>query len=148
MAFLAIEDHTSRIEVRLFSQAYEQYKDIIREDAVLVIEGRLIYDDFSDSLRLNAERLMSIETAREAYARRLLLRLRAGDFGDGLAIRLENLLGRHRAGSCPVVIDYIGQDASAQLALDSAWNVRPSEELVESLRGLVGSDRVSVEYGH
>ena len=148
MAFLAIEDHTSRIEVRLFSQAYEQYKDIIEEDAVLVIEGRLIHDDFSDSLRLNAERLMSIETAREMYARRLLVKLEAGDFGDGLAVRLEDLLGRHRAGSCPVVIDYSGLDASAQLALDAAWNVKPSEELVESLCGLIGSDRVSVEYGH
>jgi DNA polymerase-3 subunit alpha len=148
IAFLALEDHTSRIEVRIFTQAYELFKHIIKEDVVLVIEGRLVYDDFSDSLRLNAERLMEIATAREIYARQLHLKLNRGDFSDGLAVQLETLLGRHGAGNCPVVIDYSGEDASAQLALDAAWNVRPSEELVDGLRDLVGSDRVLVEYGH
>ena len=147
MAFLTLADHTASIEVRVFSQAYEEYKALLVDDSVLVVEGRLVYDDFSDSLRLNAERLMDIASARETYARRLKLSLCPSDFGNGLASRLEQLLEQHRSGSCRVVIDYSREDARAKLALGPTWTVSPSEALVDDLRDLVGRDRVSLEYG-
>ncbi|HAR91134.1 MAG TPA: DNA polymerase III subunit alpha, partial [Gammaproteobacteria bacterium] len=41
MAFLVLDDRTSRLEVSLFSEAFEQYGGKISKDALLVVEGEI-----------------------------------------------------------------------------------------------------------
>ena len=45
MAVLALEDFSSRIEVVVFPQAYNEYHTLLREDAVVEVEGRFNVDE-------------------------------------------------------------------------------------------------------
>ena len=45
MAVLALEDFGSRIEVVVFPQAYNEYHALLREDAVVEVEGRFSVDE-------------------------------------------------------------------------------------------------------
>ena len=45
MAVLALEDFSSRIEVVMFPQAYNEYHTLLREDAVVEVEGRFNVDE-------------------------------------------------------------------------------------------------------
>ena len=146
MAFLNLDDRSARVEVAVYTEAYSQYRDLLVADAVLVIEGTPATDDFSGGVRIRAERILNLDQAREAFSRRLRLRLEQGDFAADLADALAMTLGPFRQGRCPVVIDYTGCGARAELQLDSDWRVHPTSELLGSLRGLVGEDRVAVEY--
>ena len=146
MAFVTLEDREGRIEARLFGEVFEQYGQLIVADEILVVEGQLVYEEFSDSIRLNAKRLLDLDGAREAFGRRIVLALESDDFGNGFAVELEEILKSFGNGLCPVIIDYRSACARARLALDESWTVRPVQALIERLRDMLGDDRVRLHW--
>ncbi|MDQ2696312.1 MAG: DNA polymerase III subunit alpha, partial [Pseudomonadota bacterium] len=146
LAFLTLDDGSARMEIRVFPEIYDKCRSVIGNDKVLVVEGALVYDEFSESLRLNAERLLDMDMARNDYARCLVLRLDSRACGNGLVQHLAETLAPFRQGNCPIVVDYSRADARALLELDPQWRVRPTGELLKRLRGLVGEERVRLDY--
>ena len=71
---LILDDRSARLEVSLYEETFQQYRDIIVKDAILIVEGTLRFDDFIEAWRLQAKTLMDIDRARERFARRLWLR--------------------------------------------------------------------------
>jgi DNA polymerase-3 subunit alpha len=110
------------------------------------VQGSLVYDDFSESMRVNAEGIMDMDQARNEYAQRLVLSLDASRFGNGLLEHLAEVLAPHREGRCPVWVDYRRPGAQAQIVLDQSWRIRPTEALLRDLKGLTGEHLVRLEY--
>ncbi len=94
-----------------------------------------------------AERIGDIVAAREKHARRLVLRLTSDALANGLLAELKSLLQGSQRGRCPVVIDYQGARASAELVLPDPYRVRPSDALLERLAQCLGCDAVELDYG-
>jgi DNA polymerase-3 subunit alpha len=147
MAFITLDDRNARMEVRVFAELYEQVKLLLKGDApILVITGKLSYDEFNQRQRLTAEQIHDIDGAREHHARRLRLCLEASQFNNGLLAELSAVLQPHRQGQCPVWIDYRRPGAQAEFMLDDAWRIRPSDALLHQLRQRLGSQHVRVDY--
>jgi|HubBroStandDraft_1064217.scaffolds.fasta_scaffold01502_9 DNA polymerase-3 subunit alpha len=142
---LTLDDRTGRIEAMLFEETYQKHRDLIARDALVLVEGLLRFDEFSDAWRLAARRISELERAREQEARRVVLRCSHADVAR-IAERLAAILTPWRGGPCPITIEYAGSRASGVLNLGSEWNARASRELLEQLEGLVGRDAVEVVY--
>jgi len=143
-----LDDRSGRIEVTLFDDVFQQHRALIARDAILVVEGSLRFDDFADDWRIAARRIIDVAQARELYARRLVLRWPRATNGDGSRVitALEQALRPSRGGRCAVAVRYAGADARADLLLGEEWSVRPSQDLVELLRQIVGRDGVELVY--
>lgn len=147
MAFVTLDDGSGRIEIRLFPEVYERHRLMIIEDAILVAQGGLGWDEFNQTTRLNVERVLDLDGARAEYAHRLLLRVDAGQCAVGILRQLAGALTEYRAnGHCPVWVEYWGGGARVELALGPPWRVRPGEALLKRLRELTGPDRVRLLY--
>jgi DNA polymerase-3 subunit alpha len=144
---LTLDDRSGRMEITLFDDVYQQHRDVIDKDAILLIEGQLRFDEFSEGWRLNAKRLIDIDQAREQQARRLVLDWPAAALGADAVAQLAELLKPYAGGACSVAIRFEGATAAAVLALDEQWSVRPARALIEQLGKLVGIERVRVYYG-
>ncbi len=144
---LLLDDRSGRIEVSLFDDVYQQYRNIIVKDAILVAEGQLRYDEFIEDWRVNAKKLTPIDQLREREARRLIIRWPEGAAGVGFIDALEGALKPHTGGGCGVAVHYQGAGARAAIALSAEWSVKPARELIERLRQLVGQDGVRLAYG-
>jgi DNA polymerase-3 subunit alpha len=144
---LILDDRSGRLEVMLYEEVLQQYRDIIAKDAILLVEGQLRFDDFIEGWRVNARRLMSIEQAREQNARRIVLEWPANGAGTDLMARLAEILAPFRGGACSIAIRYRATGASGVLTLGEEWCVRAAPELVEQLAQLAGKDAVRVLYG-
>ena len=146
-AFITVGDDNVRMDVRVSGELYEQIKPLLKGEApILVIKGKLSYDDFTQSQRLTAEQIHDINTAREHRAQRLRLCLEASQFTNGLLAELSAVLQPHRPGPCPVYIDYRRPGAQAEFMLDDAWRIRPSDALLSQLRQCLGTEHVRVDY--
>ncbi|HRX90024.1 MAG TPA: DNA polymerase III subunit alpha [Steroidobacteraceae bacterium] len=155
---ILLDDKSGQLEVAFFEDVYQQFKDLIVKDALLLIEGQLRFDEFIDAWRLQGRKVTELERLREREARRILLRWPATDSGgsanpasaaaaDGqLVERLEATLAPWRGGSCQIAIQYASASARAALSLGAAWNVRPTRELLEQLELLVGQKSLDVLY--
>jgi len=142
---LTLDDRTGRIEAMLFEETWQKHRDLIAKDALVVVEGLLRFDEFSDAWRLAARRVTELDKLREQEARRLVIRCTHGDVGR-LCERLAVILAPWRPGPCPITVEYSGRCASGALNLGEEWTVRASRELLEQLEGLLGRDAVQVLY--
>ena len=101
---LILDDRSARLEISLYEEIFQQHRDIIVKDAILIIDGTLRFDDFIEAWRLQAKSLMDIDRARERFARRLWLRWPAEfDCPQGMN-RFEQLLKPHLRGPCGVSV--------------------------------------------
>ncbi len=146
IAFVVLDDQSGRIELAVFSEAYNKYRNLIVKDKLLVVEGTVSVDEYSGGFKMSAEQIFDIDQAREQYARRVEIDVDATKAGNGFSRSLAQVLEPFREGRCQVCLDYQGDAAQAKLVLGSEWRVRPSEVLLHRLRELAGPDRVRVVY--
>jgi DNA polymerase-3 subunit alpha len=143
---LTLDDRTGRIEAMLFEETWQKHRDLIVKDALVLVEGLLRFDEFSDAWRLAARRISDFDEVRSRSAQRLVIRCSHADVAR-LSEHLATLLAPWRPGSCPITIEYAGSAASGALTLGAEWAVRVTRELLEQLEALLGGEAVQVVYG-
>jgi DNA polymerase-3 subunit alpha len=144
---LILDDRSARLEVSLYEEIFQQHRDIIVKDAILIVDGTLRYDDFIEAWRLQAKSLMDIDRARERFARRLWLRWPAEFDGPQGMNRFEQMLKPHLRGPCGVSVSVNRHDYSGRLNLADTWSVRASRALLDKLTDVVGRDGWYLVYG-
>ncbi|ARU27342.1 DNA polymerase III subunit alpha [Cellvibrio sp. PSBB006] len=146
MAFVTLDDRTGRIEVAIFSDAYNQSRDLLMKDGLLVINGQVSYDDYNGLLKMRADTISLLSDVRQEKARELCLELESGNLPANFIRELSSILDPYREGRCPLVIDYQRSNARAQLRLGNAWLVRPEDDLLQRLRDQYGTAKVRLVY--
>jgi DNA polymerase-3 subunit alpha len=143
---VVLDDNTGRMEVSLFSEAFQEFRHLLVKDEIVIVTGGLRYDDFIGSWTVNVKNVLHIDRVIESRAKSLILSLAPNGQGDSLLIKLHDLLLPYREGNCDVSVRYIGDNATAQLSLGPEWAVRPSRELRDKLTELLGNNNVRLLY--
>jgi DNA polymerase-3 subunit alpha len=144
---LILDDRSARLEVSLYEEIFQQHRDIIVKDAILIVDGTLRFDDFIEAWRLQAKSLMDIDRARERFARRLWLRWPAEFDGPQGMSRFEQLLKPHLRGPCGVSVAVNRDDYCGKVNLPDTWSVHASRALLDRLTELVGREGWYLVYG-
>ena len=134
---LVLDDRSDRIEVTLFEEQAQQFKHLLAEDAVLVVEGRMSFDDFGATWRIAGKTLRTIDDARAKVLQRITLAW-PSRFGPEAVAQLKAVLEPFRGGSCGLTLDYGADSGRGDLALPDAWRVHPTDELLDRLRAFSG----------
>ncbi len=143
MAVITLDDGSAQIELTVFNEEYERSRQWIREDELLVVQGKASLDEYSGGVRVSGEELHDFAQARSLHARHLVL----DSDGKVGAARLAEILKPWSEGSCPVLIRYHNAKASCQLRLGEAWQVTLSDELLRDLGSAIGLENTKVVYG-
>ena len=141
-----LDDGTAQVEITVFNELFERHRDKLKEDALLIVAGKVQNDEFSGGLRVGADELMDLEALRVRYAARLRIALN----GQADARRLQQALAPYRAtgsGACQVVVFYSNSKAVCEVALGEAWRVRPDSQLLKDLGAWLTPENVEVVYG-
>jgi len=154
MVNMTLDDRSGRIEVTLFSEACETYRELLTGDRVLVVVGNLNYDEYRGGMSIRVDQVVEFEQVRAAGASCINLnvderRLRDRQLAPAEYIReLEQILSAYRGGDCPLRLTYKVNGASADLTLGDDWRVQPTDELIRRLERFTLPGRVEVKYGH
>jgi len=141
-----LDDRTARVEVRIFEEKFEQYNYLLNKDKLIIVEGKVIYDDYFGGYRITADVIYDITEARQKFARRLEINLKDNGGDHSIVQQLNQVLNPFREGGCPVWINYKRDDVMAKISLSDDWRVQPSDELISRLDKLAGEDNVAVVY--
>ncbi len=144
MAILTLDDQTAWLEIPIYTELYETYKPLLQEDRLVVITGKTGMDDYTGNLRVTADKIYDMDTARETFSAGLRITLRQPDLN--VIENMKALLHTARGGSTPVVVDYANQDARARIHLPQEWCVHPSTKLLHELKVTPGVGNVACEY--
>jgi DNA polymerase III subunit alpha len=142
MALVMLDDATTQLEVSVFNELWEAERGKIREDELLLVEGKVQRDDYTGGLRVTADKLLTLGEARSRFAR--VLRLSMNGRAD--ANRLQSVLAPYRSGACPVRLVYRNGDAEAEIPLPEGWRVRLDDALLTALAEWLSPGNVKVVY--
>lgn len=145
MIFILLDDGTAQIEVSIFNELYEQCRSLLKEDNLILIQGKVSEDSYTGGLRVIAERVLDLPGARAYFARSLQLSMN----GQSDAQRLKDLLLPYRSTdeqACPVSIRFHRQGAECEISLGQAWCIRPEDQLLADLRAWLAPENVELIY--
>ena len=147
MAFVTLDDRTGRIECALFSDTYNEYRDFLFKDALLILEGQVSQDDYSGGLKMRADRVADIALARQQSVVGIKILLDENKLPKDLPSSLSGTLGHFRdTAGCPVTVNYAKGVATADLPLGDNWKVRPEPTLIEQLQTAFGAGQIKMQY--
>ena len=143
---ITIDDSSARLDVVVYSDIYERYQDMIKENEILFFSGTLAVDDYNGSLSLKATSILDIENIRQKYSKKIELLITSDLSDDKILSQLTNLLEPHKNGKCPLIIKCISDKHVVPLNLNNEWHINPSSILINNLSDLLGRENIIVKY--
>ncbi len=133
IAIFTLDEGSAQIEVVCFSECYQKFRPLLIEDELIIVEGEVSQDDFSNSTRIVCRELQTIDQARERFSKYMKIRLPEIKHFD--VAHFKKLLTTHVGGRCPIVIQYqLPDNMQTSIRLGKNWLVKPTEDLLALLR--------------
>jgi DNA polymerase-3 subunit alpha len=145
-AFLTLDDKSGRIELSVWAEKFNAYRDILTKDALLVVQGAISEDNFTGGLKMVAESIQSVYEARCSKVNRLQLTISQSQVAEDWVEQLHSIVSDFKEGNCPIALEYAVPSAVGQLNLGKQWLVQPKDELIARLREDFGKNNVSLQY--
>ncbi|ARU32819.1 DNA polymerase III subunit alpha [Sulfuriferula sp. AH1] len=144
MAFVLLDDGLATVEVPIFNEVFERHREWLKEDQLLLVEGKVSKDDYSGGLRINVDKLFDVTSARTRYAKALQLTV-------SQALNVSQLQGWLRPycndeNGCLVQLRYRLPQVQTDMLLGAAWKVMLHDDLLAALQSGLGSAAVAVSY--
>ncbi|MCH1924705.1 DNA polymerase III subunit alpha [Shewanella sp. C32] len=144
MGLVTLDDKSARLEVMLFTEAFEKFNHLLEQDRILICEGEVSFDDFSGGNRMTARNIIDMSEARNHFASAVELKLDAAKVSPAWLENLQQTVAPWRNGAVPLVIEYQQSHAQARFRMSDDWRINPSDELMLALESMLGSDRVRI----
>jgi DNA polymerase-3 subunit alpha len=136
MLFFQLEDLEGSVEVVAFPKTVMDSGPLVRDDAVLIVSGRV--DQRGDDVKLIAQTIHEPDLSPERIVR---LRVPAVKMSESLVSDLKAVLSNH-PGSIPVYMHLSGDGRDTVVRLGTEHAVEPRTALYAELRELLGSGAV------
>lgn len=144
IGIFTLDDGTTQIEIVCFSECFQKYRHLITEDQLIIADGEVSMDDFSNSARIVCRDLYTMDEARQRFAKYLQIKL---PMIQGLnEQQLQQALTSHLGGNCPVVLRHIQDGVQADIKLGKKWLIKPTTSLLTQLRDHLQITEVELVY--
>lgn len=143
-AFIQLEDLKGSVEVIAFNDVYDQNLGKIQTDTIVMLEGQI--DKRDAQAKIIARRFERVENLREKFQDKLELtvNLHTGDLTKEDLHQMASLFSIHQ-GNTPIKFQVHSKEMEKPLFMNvRKFVVEPNNELLDSLRDLVGEDAVGL----
>lgn len=138
MAFVTLEDLFGTIELVVFSDVYQEVRELLSSDKPIFVTGNT--DVNEESAKVLASRIVPLEEAALHVTDSVHLHFPAASLSSNKLTNLKKLLGDF-VGHCPVYLHLVIPDQSETIMqLPSDTHVAPTMELADSINNLFGED--------
>lgn len=131
MAFANIEDLHGSIEMVIFPETYKKYRNLIEDDNVVLVKGKLQVDD--EDIKLLCQEFIDIDSLD---LRTLYLKTKYNEYNN-----LRGVLKEY-SGKTPVVVYF--EDRNKSFKLDERLWVDTSDQNIEKLERFLGKENVKL----
>lgn len=148
MAIVTLDDGTTRIEVVVGNELLNQHPQLLKDDQLIIVEGRVSNDEFSGGIRVNARKLHDLSSLRNSKASFLKISCN----GQSDAVKLKALLKPYlkqvsdEQRGCAVKVEYHNKTSRVELMLGNDWRVDLHDELIAGLTEWLSRDNVKILY--
>ncbi len=142
MAFVDLEDMAATIEVIVFPSLFQKHRELIEEDKVISIKGRI--DKKEDQIKLIALELIELKKGEQVEAKGdkdLVVRLSPVQCKQTTMLRLKDIL-RSNPGPTPVLFELVENDSVTKMKIGPDFKVDNNNRLIAEIMELLGAGSV------
>jgi DNA polymerase-3 subunit alpha len=149
IAIITLDDSEGRMDMVVGSKVLNDFYELIKEDQLLFVEGRVSHDDFTGGNRINVIKAYDLLSIQSTKAQLLKITLNKQANADVL----KNLLKPFCNGAfssdikkCRVKVEYQNHQGKVELMLGPEWSVALHEDLIFGLVASFEDDNVKILY--
>ena len=147
MAFFEMDCIGGHVEVIAFSDCFGEYENLVEEDSVVFVQGKMADDTNFADLKIMADRIVSVQNAREYFSRKLVISFKSEDVSSE---DIEDLyeFSRKYPGDCRLIFHLPNPKPGIHKPLAVlAHNIKVSTNrtFIKQLRDKYGKENIRVE---
>ena len=126
----------------IWADVFEKYRSLIKKGQLLVVEGIVERDNYSDSIKYKiiAERIMTFDQARREYIKNIKISINSD---------LENIISdikeiANSKDGNSILISYKGDSANADISLPNEYTVELNDDSIRKKR--FGTENIQFVY--
>jgi len=145
MGFVTLDDRSGRIEVAVFADTFETYRDMLVKDTIVVVSGLVSHDDYSNQTKVRASSVDSIDGARSKRLQALRVNIDL-DRPDA-AQRLYQLVRPYLSEEgCELELAVRMASAEGVVACAATSKLLPKDVLLSEIREIFGNESVEMRF--
>jgi len=146
-AFATLDDGSAKIEVSVWTDVFDKYRNLLKKGQVLIVEGVIEKDDYSDFVKhkMIAERIMTFDQARHEYIKNIRINLENDAKDTEVVVNSLKEMANSNEGN-RVLISYKGDGAKADIALPSNFSVKLDDSSIKALGKRFGAENLEFVY--
>ena len=142
MAFVNGTDETGAVEITVFPKQYQQFKEQLETNKILIVRGRVEYRE-GRGLQLVANQLQDVKKVQqERPSQRWVLRILPSLDTEMVHRELNNIFNEYH-GSIPVLLFYPANDK--KILLDQKRWLKNSQKAKKALVAVLGQENVVLQ---
>jgi DNA polymerase-3 subunit alpha len=138
-AIITIEDLYGIIDVFIFSDQYERYAHLLKEDRMLIIKGTVFGEE--ENKKIKAEQIFPFEEVYNHY-KKILIECKEGDLGPEKLKAFYDLINNSH-GECEVWFKIIDENGFRNIRSRSL-KINPNPEILSKIRAIFGDDSLKI----
>ena len=146
---IVLDDGTARLEVNCHPEKFTRYRELLVDEAVVVIEGEIIEREGSDVAFGRLHKAFGMNEIRSKRAAHIGVQVQQAELAPDWVQQLKATLAPFCGGEgrrVPLRVALTGIHADLVIDTGAAWWVRPEDALLRQLRAQFGPQALSVEY--
>ncbi|MFQ5953095.1 MAG: DNA polymerase III subunit alpha, partial [Candidatus Omnitrophota bacterium] len=140
MAIVTLEDLNNFVGVLVFPTAYRKAPDLIKEDSMVYVRGRLNLRE--EEPKIVAEDVIPLERVKETFTKSVLIKMPTTGLEEKTMERVKTVIKKHK-GKIPVFVDLVSPEGrKIRLSTENDLSVYPTDELVGEMEEVVGTGNI------
>lgn len=144
MAFITIEDLTSSAELLMFSDAYTKYADLVKEDSIVFIIGKISAKNEDEEGKIICDEIFPLNQVWSKCGKYLYLKIDTEKVTKDSIIKIKKLISENR-GQCPVYITVKTPNNGSYVMRSKKMAADLNPTLTSKLAEFVGRENIWVE---
>ena len=144
MAFVNIEDLTGTAEMIVFADAFEAYHNILHEDSMVLISGKVSSRGDSEENKILCDELIPLNEVWDRCVKTMSFSLETNNANENFIREIKEILATER-GRCPIYINIKTPDNGEYVIKSRKVTAKPSPKLVSQLSDMIGAENIWIE---
>ncbi|QCI26723.1 DNA polymerase III subunit alpha [Buchnera aphidicola (Thelaxes californica)] len=130
IAIISIDDSSAIIEVVVFSNLIENVRCFLKKDTILIVKGKISFDNFNNQLKITAVNITDIEYARHTCLSKIVIYIDKNVISQNNISDIQNILKKNKKGNTLFEICYLHAHVKEFSTLQNSWNIFPDNNFI------------------